>query len=107
VKYPQEENNYGESSNLRIRKGSALVLVTICMVVLSLLGVGMLTVAYGVRHEAIQLKNESISMLAAEAGYEKAVFWMSQQKDMLEAIYNQSSGVTGSLSVTNEKSSTL
>jgi hypothetical protein len=99
VKYPKEKNNYGEFSNLRIRKGSALVLVTICMVVLSFLGVGMLTVAYGVRHEAIQLKNESISMLAAEAGYEKAVFWMSQQKDMLGAIYNQSSGVTGALNV--------
>lgn len=39
--------------------------------------------AHGVRLNAIRLKNEVVSMLAAEAGYEKAIFWMSQQSVML------------------------
>ncbi len=93
------EDKHYKRSSIRIKKGSALVLVTIAMVVLTFLGLGMLTVAYGVKHTAIKMKNETISMLAAEAGYESAVFWMSQQKDMLGAIYNQSSGVTGALNV--------
>ena len=90
---------YRGSPKLHTKKGSALVLVTIGMVVLAFLGLGMLTVAYGVKHQAIKLKNETIAMLAAEAGYENAVFWMSQQKDMLSAIYNQANGVTGTLNV--------
>jgi len=58
----------------------------------------MLTVAYGVRHKAIRLKNETASMLAAEAGYEKAIFWMSQQDDLLSALQDGVSGTSGSLS---------
>ena len=93
------EDKLYKRSSIRTKKGSALVLVTIAMVVLSFLGLGMLSVAYGVKHTAIKMKNETISMLAAEAGYETAVFWMSQQKDMLGAIHNQLSGVTGTLNV--------
>ncbi|MBN2590529.1 MAG: hypothetical protein JXA96_11765 [Sedimentisphaerales bacterium] len=99
MRYPKGNRNCNIYPNLYRQKGSALVLVVICMILLSFLGLGMLTVAYGVKHTAIKLKNETISMLAAEAGYETAVFWMSQQKDMLGTIYNQSSGVTGSLNV--------
>lgn len=98
MKYYMEDKHIKRSS-IHANKGSALVLVTISMVILTFLGLGMLTVAYGVKHTSIKMKNETISMLAAEAGYETAVFWMSQQKDMLGAIYNQSSGVTGALNV--------
>jgi hypothetical protein len=38
------------------------------------------------------------SMLAAEAGYEKAIFWMSQQDDMLSALQDGVPGTSGSLS---------
>ena len=38
-------------------------------------------------------------MLAAEAGYEKAVFWMSQNQDMLSAIQNEDPGTSGLLNL--------
>src|SRR3989304_259615 len=34
---------------------------------------------------------------APEAGYEQAVYWMSQQPDMLSALYANASGTAGSL----------
>ena len=80
-------------------KGSSLVLVVFSLVLLSFLGIGMLRVAYGVRHNAIKMKNETVSMLAAEAGYEKAIFWMSQKQDMLSAIQQDDSGANGSLNL--------
>ncbi len=64
------------------QRGSALVLVISCMVILIILGIGMLTVAYGVRLNAIMTANRAIAMLTAEAGYEKAVFWLSKQSDV-------------------------
>lgn len=79
------------------RNGSSLVLVAMSLVILSFLGIGMLKVAWGVRHNAIKTKNETISMLAAEAGYEKAIFWMSQRQDMLSAIQQDDAGVTDGL----------
>jgi len=81
-----------------IPHGSALVLIVVSLVILAALGLGMLTVGYGARHKAIRLKNEAVSMLAAEAGYEKAIFWMSQQQDMLSAIQNGVPGTSGTLS---------
>jgi hypothetical protein len=32
------------------------------------------------------IKNEAAAMAAAEAGYESAVYWMSQQPDMISAL---------------------
>ncbi len=64
------------------KRSSVLLLTVISMVILSILGLGLLTVSFGVRLHASRLKNEAIAMLAAEAGYEKAVFWMGQQLDM-------------------------
>ena len=58
------------------KRGSVLVLLVISIVILAALGGGLLTVTYGVRHRAIAMKNEAVAMLSAEAGYEKAVFWM-------------------------------
>jgi hypothetical protein len=87
---------YGAAYN-RKKCGSVLVLVVVVMVVLSSIGMGLLAVSYGVRHRAIMLKNETAAMLAAEAGYEQAVFWMAQQQDMLTSLYQGVSGTTGSL----------
>jgi type II secretory pathway pseudopilin PulG len=78
-------------------EGSVLVLVVVALVILAALGVGLLTVAYGVRHKAIMLRNEAAAMVAAEAGYEKAIFWMGQQQDMLSALQNAVPGTTGVL----------
>lgn len=79
--------------------GSSLILVVISLALLSFLGIGMLKVGYGVRHNAIKMKNETTAMLAAEAGYEKAVFWMSQRQDMLSAIHQEESGTSGQLNL--------
>jgi hypothetical protein len=79
------------------RCGSVLVLTVVALLIMSSLGIGMLAIAYGTRLQAIQQKNEAMAMLAAEAGYEKAVFWMSQQQDMLTTLYNGSSGTTGTI----------
>ena len=94
-----KKSGFTYNSSCCTRKGSALILVTVGMVVLSTLGLGMLALAYGTRHNAIKIKNETISMLAAEAGYEQAVFWMSQQKDMLSTLHKAKSDITGELSV--------
>ena len=66
-----------------VKPGSAIVLVVFVIVLLSIMGVGLLSLSYGARLNAIRIKNETVATLAAEAGYEKAVFWMAQQDDML------------------------
>jgi len=96
----ETQNSKRDSVRLKIQNrqnGSALFLVVISLFVLSALGVGMLTVGYGTRLKAIRLKNEVASMLAAEAGYEQAIFWMSQQQDMLSALQQAVPGTSGSL----------
>jgi hypothetical protein len=77
--------------------GSVLALVLIAMVLLTVMGLGLLSVAYGVRLDAVRLKNEAVARLAAEAGYEQALYWMSQQKDMLSAIQQGVPGTSGNL----------
>ncbi|GAI31727.1 unnamed protein product, partial [marine sediment metagenome] len=79
------------------KRSYVLVLTVITMVILTILGLGLLTVSFGVRLHASRLKNEAIAMLAAEAGYEKAVFWMGQQQDM---SYVMKSGGSYSDSIT-------
>lgn len=81
----------------RKRKATTLALVLIALFILASLGSGLLTIAYGVRHRAVCMKNEAAAMLAAEAGYEKAVFWMSQQMDVLSALQDGIPGTTGHL----------
>jgi hypothetical protein len=76
---------------------SVLVLVVISLVILMTLGLGLLAVSYGVRYQAIAARNESVAMLAAEAGYEQAVFRMSQQPDMLTALSNKKFSTTGTI----------
>lgn len=79
------------------RPGSVLVLVVVALMIMSAFGIGMLAIAYGTRQQAVKLKNETAAMLAAEAGYEKAMFWMSQQQDMLTTLYNGSPDTTGTI----------
>lgn len=88
-----------QSTGQNHRRGSVLVLVVVSMTALFLLGVGLMSAAYGVRHRSIKLKNEAAAMLAAEAGYEQAIFWMSQQQDMLSTLLQGKPGTTGSLSL--------
>jgi hypothetical protein len=97
----ETQNSKGSSPRLNTqghRNGSALFLVVISLLVLFALGAGMLRVGYGARLKAIRLKNEAAAMLAAEAGYEQAVFWMSQQSDMLNALQQGVQGTSGTLS---------
>lgn len=83
------------------RQASVLVLVIISIVILMALGLALLAVSYGVRYQAIAAKNEAVAMLAAEAGYEQAVFRMSQQPDMLTALSNKEFDTSGSLKFDN------
>ncbi len=83
----------------RLRRGSALVLVMISLIILMASGVAMMAVSYGVRRESIQAKNEAVAMLAAEAGYERAIFRMSQQPDLLTALSDEDFEASESLSI--------
>ena len=79
------------------RDGAILGLVVVCLVILAALGGGLLAIAYGVRMQAIRTKNEAVAMLAAEAGYQKAIFWMSQQQDVITALQEGVPGTSDSL----------
>jgi len=83
---------------LKKKSGSVLILAVLSVVILFALGLGLLSIAYGVRNRATKLKNEVVAMLAAEAGYEQAIFWMGQQQDMLSALQEQASGLNDTLS---------
>jgi hypothetical protein len=81
----------------RPSSGSSLALVVISLTILTATGLGLLTIGYGARHQAAVIKGNLGALLAAEAGYEKAVFWMSQQQDMLNALQQGRAGTTGTL----------
>ncbi|MCX5635276.1 MAG: hypothetical protein NTW55_05495 [Planctomycetota bacterium] len=87
------------------RKGSILALVVIALIILAILGLGILDVAFGVRRQAIVLKNETSAMLAAEAGYERAVFWMEQQPDVISSLVTAGGTAIGSNTFTGSNSS--
>ncbi|MEN6574907.1 MAG: hypothetical protein ABFD90_01095 [Phycisphaerales bacterium] len=78
-------------------RGVTLALAVIAVVILTTLGIGLLAIGYGVRHHAIAAKADAAAMLAAEAGYEKAIFWMGRQQDMLSALQQGTPGTSGSL----------
>lgn len=87
----------------RRRKAFALVMVVVVAVVLALLGAALLQICYGVRLRAMKLKHETVAMLAAEAGYEKGIFWMSQQDDVLTGLSNNDPGAIGSINFADGK----
>ena len=72
----------------------AMILITILM----LTGFAIIKVAEGRRVQAIRIKNQESAASAAEAAYEKAAFWMSQQVDMFSSL--QSSQTSGTLNFT-------
>jgi hypothetical protein len=72
--------------------GSVLVLASLVVFVLTILGLGLLTAAYGARLRATRLRNETMAKLVAEAGYEEAIRWMNQQADVLSAMMGESRG---------------
>ena len=83
------------------KKGSVLILVMISLLILTTLGTGILSVSSHVRHSSQVTKNEAVAMLAAEAGYERAIFNISKQKDVLSAIQKNLKGMSGKVEVTN------
>jgi len=62
------------------------VLALVVVFALAILGLGILTAAYGARRRAANLRDQAMSELAAEAGYEKAIRWMQQQEDVLSGM---------------------
>jgi len=46
----------------------------------------MLTIAFGARLQAIRTRDETRAKLAAEAGYEEAICWLTEQYDVLSAL---------------------
>ena len=91
--------------NQSSRKGMVLVLVVIGLIILAGLGLGILNVAFGVRRQAIVLKNETSAMLTAEAGYERALVWMEQQPDVISSLAAAGGTATGSKTFTSNNSS--
>jgi hypothetical protein len=67
-------------------RGFVLPLVLVGIIILMALIVGATMTDYHTRLQAVQNKSQTEAMLAAEAGYERAIFWMSQQSDILGAI---------------------
>ena len=81
----------------KIENGFVLPLVLITMTILIALAVGEMMVSFNSRILAVQTKAQTEAMLAAEAGYEKAIFWMSQQADILGALQDGAGGSSGNI----------
>ena len=58
----------------------------LAILLLAIAGFGLLTISDGLRQRTAVIKNEAAAMAAAEAGYEKAIYWMSQQSDMISGL---------------------
>jgi hypothetical protein len=80
----------------KIQRGYTLPLVLVALLILVILAFGETMTSYGIRIQAVEAKAETEAMLAAEAGYERAIFWMSQQSDILGAL--QAGGGSGNIS---------
>jgi hypothetical protein len=61
------------------------------------LATGLMMASYGVRIQAVQAKTQAQALLAAEAGYEQGIYWMSQQSDILGALQDSHSGASGAI----------
>ncbi|MHC4215834.1 MAG: hypothetical protein ACYSWP_20995, partial [Planctomycetota bacterium] len=83
--------------------GSVLVLATMIIFALAILGLGLLTAAYGARLRSTKLRKETTAKVIAEAGYEAAVRWMNKQPDVLSAMMKRGRG-SGTITI-NEHSS--
>ncbi len=90
--------------NQSSRKGLILVLVVVVLIILAVFGIGILNTSFGVRRQAIVLKNEASAMLAAEAGYEKALVWMEQQPDVISSLAAAGGTAVGNETFTSSNS---
>ncbi len=75
--------------------GSVLVLVSAVVFALTILGLGILTAAYGARLRATRSRHKTMAELVAEAGYEEAVRWMNKQPDVLSSMSEGGRGSIG------------
>ncbi len=100
------KNRQGKSTirNPKSAIGSSLGLVVISLTILTTVGFGLLAVGFGARRQAAAIKGDLGAMMAAEAGYERAVFWMTQQQDMLNALQQSVPGTTGTLTFPDSSS---
>ncbi|MBN2020936.1 MAG: hypothetical protein JW749_12020 [Sedimentisphaerales bacterium] len=96
-KYKTENRNLSAISLAKLKtiNGFILPMVIVAMVILIILAVGEMMSCYHYRIKAVRTKAETEAMLAAEAGYERALFWMSQQSDILGAL--QAGGGSGTI----------
>ena len=81
----------------KMRNGFILPLVIVAVLILVALATGLIMASFGVRMQAVKAKSETEAMLAAEAGYEQGIFWMSQQPDILGALQDSHSGASGTI----------
>ena len=75
--------------------GSVLVLASVTVFALTILGLGILTAAYGARLRATRLRHNTMAELVAEAGYEAAIRWMNEQPDVLSSLAKSGRGSIG------------
>lgn len=78
-------------------KGYALPLVLVAMIILVMLCFGETMTSYTTRIQAVSERAETEAMLAAEAGYEKAIFLMCQQSDILGWLQQQGCSAAGNI----------
>ncbi|MBE3145114.1 MAG: hypothetical protein IMZ61_14525 [Planctomycetes bacterium] len=84
--YERRTTSNGPVLHSNSEGGFVLPLVLLGMVILMALIIGAAMTSYGSRIQAVQTKSQTEAMLAAEAGYEQAIFWMSQRTDLLGDI---------------------
>ena len=77
-------------------------MVVLLVFVLTLTGMALLKVAEGQLHQAVRFKSQETAFSAAEAAYEQALYWMSRQVDMLDAL--ESEQTSGTLDFTQSRS---
>ena len=90
ARFVTRDSTFTNDEKRATRNGFVLPLVLVAIIILMALIIGATMTDYHTRLQAVQNKSQTEAMLAAEAGYERAIFWMSQQTDILTAIQNGS-----------------
>ncbi len=76
------------------RQSGSILVVLMVLIVMSLLGYGLLMISWQVRREAVSERTNTAAVLAADAAYEQAIYWMAKQSDLLSVLTVNPSGVT-------------
>jgi hypothetical protein len=82
-------------------KGSILAFVLVLTIILTLIGFALLNISEGAVVQATMFQNEQVAISTAEAAYENAIYWMSQNPDLL--LDMDMSGTDGTLEFPNSK----